>query len=128
MDTTALGILIMRLGFGLTMFARHGLPKVLDFSNKMASFPDPLGISSTLSLTLATFAECLCALLVVIGLFTRIAAVPLIICMAVAAFMIHSADAFKVKELAVLYLIGFFAIFCTGPGPYSADAIFRRVK
>lgn len=125
---TALGLLIMRLGFGLTMFVRHGLPKVLDFSKKMGTFPDPFGIGSASSLSLTVFAEGLCAFLIIIGLFTRFAAIPLVITMAVATFMIHSADAFKVKELALLYLIAFSAIFCCGPGPYSADAIFRKVK
>ncbi len=46
MDFNALGLLILRVGFGATMAIQHGLPKLLDFSNKMNTFPDPLNIGS----------------------------------------------------------------------------------
>lgn len=128
MDFNALGLLILRVGFGTTLALRHGLPKLLDFSQKMHSFPDPLGVSSSVSLTLTVGAELLCAALVVIGLFTRIAVLPLIVCMGVAVFMVHGADPFAKKEMATLYLVAFAAIFACGPGAYSADTIFRRVR
>jgi len=128
MDFTALGLLILRFGLGLTMAMRHGLPKLLDFSHKMHNFPDPLHIGSTLSLSLTITAELFCAVLIAIGLFTRVAAVPLIIVMAVAFFMVHNGSYFKVKELTLLYLLGFSALFCAGAGAFSVDTIFRRVK
>jgi putative oxidoreductase len=128
MNFTALGLLILRFGLGITMAMRHGLPKLLDFSHKMQSFPDPLHIGSTLSLSLTIVAELFCAVLIAIGLFTRVAAVPLIIVMAVAFFMVHSGSYFKVKELTLIYLFGFSALFCAGAGAFSVDAIFRRVK
>ena len=63
-----------------------------------------------------------------IGLKTRLASVPLIVTMIVAAFIVHAGDPFAKKELALVYLVGFLAIFFTGPGEYSVDARLRGDK
>jgi putative oxidoreductase len=39
--------------------------------------------------------------------------------MFVAAVVVHGADPFQKKELAVLYLVGFTAIACLGAGKYA---------
>ena len=128
MDFTSLGLLILRVGFAGTLALFHGLPKLLDFTNKMHTFPDPIGLGSTVSLTLAVTAEFFCAILVVVGIFTRFTVVPLVILMAVAFFIIHGADPFMKKELAFMYLLAFTSILAAGPGKFSADGLIRGVK
>jgi putative oxidoreductase len=128
MDFTSLGLLILRVGFAGTIALQHGLPKLLDFASKMNSFPDPIGLGSPVSLTLMVLAEFLCAILVVIGVFTRFAVVPLMIAMAVAFFVFHATDPFAKKEMAFLYLLAFTSIFTAGAGRFSADALFRGKK
>ncbi len=81
-----------------------------------------------MSLSLTLGAEFLCAAAIAVGIFTRFAAVPLIILMGIAVFIIHSNDPIAKKELALLYLLAFSTIFACGPGAYSADALFRRVR
>lgn len=125
MDFVSLGLLLIRVGFGGTIAIFHGLPKLLDFTNKMHNFPDMIGFGSTLSLALVTSAEFLCGILVAIGIFTRFTVLPLIIAMAVAFFIFHNTDPFAKKELAFLYLVAFTAILAAGPGRFSADNIFR---
>jgi putative oxidoreductase len=78
------------------------------------------------SLVLTTFAEAGCALLIVIGLFTRWATVPLIIAMFVAAFVVKMGDSLKEMEMALLYFFAFVAIGLAGPGWYSVDAQMRK--
>ena len=46
-------------------------------------FGDPIGLGSTLSLALVTTPEFICALLIILGLGTRLAAVPVVISMSV---------------------------------------------
>jgi len=41
--------------------------------------------------------------------------------MSVAAFMVHAADPFSQKELALLYLLAFLMVVFVGPGKYSLD-------
>ena len=110
----------MRVGFGALMLT-HGIPKLLKMLSGDFSFGDPIGIGETATLILAVLCEVLFPLLVIIGFKTRLSAIPVIITMAVAAFIVHAADPFGTKEMAILYLIGFTAIALLGAGKYSID-------
>jgi len=118
---TGFGVLLLRLLFGFGMAFGHGWGKLMSFSDKMDSFPDPLGIGSAASLAGAVFAEVVCGILVGLGLFTRLALVPLIFTMAIAVFVVHGNDPFSGKEMALLYLVPYVVLFLTGPGKYSID-------
>lgn len=120
----AVGLLLIRVCFGLAMLLGHGIDKVRNFGAYRQNFPDPIGLGSTLSLTLCLLAEVACAGLLALGLLTRLAAVPLIINMAVAAFVVHGSAAWAEKELAYLYLFAYTTIFLTGPGPFALDSVF----
>ncbi len=122
---THLSLLILRLGMGALMLT-HGWPKLMRlFSGEEITFPDPLGLGSTFSLVLATLAEVLGSLMVMSGLATRLAAFSLIFTMGVAVFIVHANDPFSYKELGLVYLIGFIALFITGAGKYSLDRLIR---
>lgn len=123
---TSAGLLVLRLGLGGMMLARHGGPKLLGFTEKAQTFSDPLGVGSTTSLALAVFAEFFCSLLVVFGAATRLAAIPLTFTMAVAAFVIHADDPFAKQEFPLLYAFGFIALMLTGAGEYSVDAVVKK--
>lgn len=118
-----LGLLVLRVAFGSCMLFGHGWDKLMNFSVKSSQFPDLLGIGGSASLALATFAEFFCSLAVILGLATRLSAVPLMVTMAVAVFIAHGGDPFERKELALLYLSGFTAIFFLGAGGLSFDAM-----
>ena len=120
-----LGLLIMRLSAGLVMLYAHGLPKMQNFAEMSTRFPDPIGLGSPLSLILAIFAELFCAALLALGLFTRMALIPLIITMVVAYFIVHAADPFQQKELAFMFLSIYVGLFFTGPGKYSVQEFFK---
>ncbi len=114
------GLLVLRIAAGGLLAILHGYPK-LEKLIAGGGFADPLGLGPQVSLTLATFAELGCAVAVAIGLLTRLACVPVIITMLVAAFVVHGADPLAKKELAFLYLAPFVTIFLTGPGRWSID-------
>lgn len=88
-------------------------------------FGDPLGVGAEVSLVLAVFAEAICSILIILGLGTRLATVPLIITMATAAFIVHASDPFGRQELPILYILAFVTLLITGPGKYSID---QRLK
>ncbi len=113
--------LILRVGFGGLIMIRHGWPKLQHFSSYAPQFADPFGIGKTPSLALTIFAEFFCGGLLVLGLVTRLATIPLIICMSVVIFMIHKADGMEKQEFPILFLLAFVAILITGPGKYSVD-------
>lgn len=121
-----LGLLLLRLGTGGLMLM-HGWPKLMSYSEKAAKFSDPLGIGSPASLALVIFAEVVCAILIMAGLTTRLAALVLTINFAVIVQVVHAADPIKEKELAVFYLVLYAALLLTGPGKLSLDRLIKRV-
>jgi putative oxidoreductase len=103
------------------MLIKHGLPKFQKLISGNFEFGDPIGIGATPSLFLAVIGELICPILVIIGFKTRWMAVPPAITMAVAGFIVHSADPFGTKEKAFLFLAFFIAIMLLGPGKFSID-------
>ena len=119
-------ILLLRIG-GAALIMTHGFPKLMKVLEGDFSFGDPIGIGPTASLILVAFAEFVCASLVLIGLGTRVALVPLIINMSVVVFIAHANDPFPRKRLGLFYLIVFVVLFLTGSGKYSLDKkLFRK--
>ncbi len=104
------------------LLTSHGYGKFQKIlAGNFEGFLDPLGIGSAASLCLATFAECVCAILVIVGLFTRFAALPVVITMAVALFGVHNAEFVSSGELATVYMLMFVAITLAGGGRFSVD-------
>ena len=120
-------IFLIRIAISGMMLV-HGIPKMIQlFSGSAIQFPSVFGMSPEVSLGLAVFAEVVCSVLVLAGLGTRLAVVPLAITMMVAAFSIHAADPFVKKEMALHYLLAYVVLFFTGSGKYSLDHyIFQR--
>lgn len=119
----AWGLLFLRVSAAALLFAGHGLDKVLHLSERAGSFPDPIGIGSATSLLLAVFAEAVCTVLVLLGLLTRLAVLPIITTLLVAALVVHSDDPWSKREFALLYAIPFLTVLLMGPGTFSLDAL-----
>ncbi|NNJ71122.1 MAG: DoxX family protein [Kiritimatiellales bacterium] len=122
----SLGLLLYRLVFAGFMLLGHGWGKLMSFSENAANFPDPLGIGPKLSMGSAIFCEVFCAAFVIAGLLTRVAVIPLIFTMAVAALLVHAEGplfmpAEGAKEPALIYLVAFALLLFTGPGRFSLD-------
>lgn len=113
-----LGLLITRIGFSGLMLT-HGWPKLMKIFKGDFTFGNPIGIGPELSLILTVFAEFLCPVLIILGIRTRLAAIPPMIVMLVAIFAVHWNDPFGKIEFAGLYLLGFLAIALMGPGKYT---------
>lgn len=114
------GLLILRVVSGAALLT-HGYPKFQKVINGQMQFGDPIGLGQAPSLHLSAFAEFICSILIILGLVTRLASIPLIINMAVACLIVHSADDFATKELSMVFLGIFLTLFFTGPGKYSLD-------
>ncbi len=119
---TDLGLLLLRIAAGGFMAYSHGWGKLQKVLDGDMGFADPIGIGEEVSLVLTVFAEFFCGILVVLGLFTRAALVPLIITMMVAVFIIHADDPFSKQEFGLLFLIPYITLFLTGPGKLSVDS------
>lgn len=115
------GLLVFRLCLGGLMIANHGWMKIINYESLKNEFISFLGFGSHVSLILAIIAEVLCSLLLIFGLYTRLALVPLIVTMIV-AISVHNWEIFGKAEMGFMYLIGFVFLFLVGPGDKSIDA------
>ncbi|HLS29997.1 MAG TPA: DoxX family protein [Flavobacteriaceae bacterium] len=124
------GLLILRLVFGLVLIYGHGFEKLsVILSGQEIQFMDPIGIGANTSYFMAAFAEGICAILLILGLFSRIATLILSVNFIV-VFIFHAfivGDGFEVLELRFFYLFSFIALTLTGPGRFSLDyLLFHR--
>ena len=119
-------VLLLRISIAAFMIT-HGWPKL---SKLMAGgeiqFGDPIGLGPALSLILTVFAEVVCSVLIGIGLGTRLATLPLMFTMFVAAFVAHGPDPFGRKESALLYFLIYLTLFVIGSRKYSIDHLITK--
>jgi putative oxidoreductase len=138
--TASLGLLVLRLSFGLMMLFGHGIPKLQSFATMKDKFfvtsMWPFShLSPPVSLMATIGAELVCSVLIVLGLSTRFAAFFLGFAMVVAAFDFAGSGTWFMtgaglaKEPALLYLIPMLVLIITGAGATSFDAvIFKDTK
>ena len=115
-----LGLTVLRIGLSLLML-RHGIPKINMLFESPIEFPDPIGVGPVVSLILTLIGEVICPVLILIGVKTRLAAIPALITMLVAAFVVHGSDPFEKKEMALIFALGFLVIMIGGPGKFAID-------
>ena len=120
-----LSMLLLRLATG-ALIASHGYTKLVHFNTTKAHFMNFMGLGSTVSLSLVIFAEFFCSMFLILGLFTRLAAIPIIIVMIVALFKVHNGQLFAEGEKAAIYLAAAFAILLCGPGKVSVDGMIGK--
>lgn len=114
-----MSLTILRVFTGLAMLFLHGLPKIGRFDFLLTHFPDPLGLGPPLSVCLVIFAEVVGSILLALGVYVRLACVPLIVTMMVAVFIVHSGDDMSVIELPLFYLIVYVTLLIGGGGRLS---------
>jgi putative oxidoreductase len=114
------GLLILRVGISFFM-VHHGYEKLQSLLAGSTDFPDPLHVGGQMSLALTVFAEFFCSILLALGLFTRFALVPLIICMLVIVLIVAAKESLADREHAIMFLVVYLGLFCTGAGKFSVD-------
>jgi putative oxidoreductase len=120
-STLSIALFILRVGAGSLMMIQYGLEKLKKYGVRSGKFADPFGLGPTTSYSLVVFAEFFCAAFIILGLFTRLAAIPLVIAMGVALFVAHKGQFFGDGANAGIFFICFLTILLAGPGRASLD-------
>jgi putative oxidoreductase len=115
-----IGFIFLQSGWGKL----HNMPKVIAFFTELG-IPAP-----DFQAHLAATAEFVCGLLVLIGLFTRVATLPLIVVMTVAILTAKRSDIHELSDLfgmaEYLTIVILLWLGAYGAGPISLDAVFAR--
>ncbi|MGG7467603.1 DoxX family protein [Chryseobacterium arthrosphaerae] len=121
-------VFVVRVFVGFAMLS-HGFPKLqMLLAGGKIEFFDFLGLGPQISLILTVFAEFVCSILLILGLFTRISLGFLIFTMVMAAFVVHGADPFEKREMAFIYLSVYLLLMVIGAGKVSVDHMIERRK
>jgi putative oxidoreductase len=120
------GLFFLRLTGCLLLLYVHGLPKVFHFSEELTRIEDPFGLGPWMSLLPAIFAEVICPLFILIGVFARLACLPIIGVLLVAMLFVHPGWSIAEGQFGWLLLIIFTTLAITGPGQWRLGAGTRR--
>jgi putative oxidoreductase len=121
-------LFILRLWVGFNFIFAHGLKKISDpsafiNSEMVQRFPIPVVLD-----WLAILSEVVGGALLVLGLWTRVAAFGIFCTMVGAAFVVHSADPWTRKEFALVYAVIALVLLMSGGGDFSLDRSLRRKR
>ena len=103
-----MALLFLRLTFGGIMLFNYGLPKLLNFSQKICVFSDYSQIDQQGTMSLAIFIEVFCISFLMIGLFVRLISIILIVNIVIT--LITHNIIFK-QEAYLMFLFGFITIY-----------------
>lgn len=115
------GLLVFRLLAGFALLRVHGWEKIANYEEELRSIPDPFGLGGPVNLSIAIFSDVFCAVLVMLGLFTRLASLSVMGTTLVGLLFVHLNDAWHDKDVPMVYSIMFLVILLLGPGKYSVD-------
>ncbi len=127
-----LALLLLRFFIGGT-FIIYASKKVQSFDNYVVLFSDKLDLPfPLLNLYLVMLVEGLGGLLLILGLFTRLVSIPLIITMVTAFFLVNLGNGFAASsfgiEVPLAYISILFLLFGFGSGKFSLDNKFLPAK
>ena len=120
------GLFFLRLTGCLLLLHVHGLPKVFNFSEELTRIEDPFGLGPWMNLLPAIVAEVVCPIFILIGLFTRLACLPIIGVLLVAMVFVHPEWSVAEGQFGWLLLIIFTTLAITGPGSWSVNVHKRQ--
>jgi putative oxidoreductase len=108
------GLIIFK--YGLEIFSEDKMKGYTDWLTDL-NFPAPEAMAYT-----GKLCEMISGILMVLGLFTRLAAVPLLITMSVIGFVMGEPE-FLAADGSILLLLIFLHFLLVGPGKFSLDHI-----
>jgi len=121
-----IALLILRISIAALMLT-HGIQKLnMLTAGAGVHFPDPLGVSPTISLVLVVFAEVFCSLCVLVGFATRLAVLPLIFNMLIIILVVMGNKGLEKQEAGIHYLLVYVVLLLAGSGAFSIDRIISR--
>ncbi|PSL31027.1 DoxX family protein [Chitinophaga ginsengisoli] len=120
-------LLVYRVLLSAELIYAHGLKKMGVGVAEAEVIPNPLHLPEAFNSLFADAANLVFPLFVIVGLFTRIAILPILAVTLTGYFVLHFHDAPLIKDTPYIYSLNYLLLLVMGPGRYSLDAyIFKR--
>jgi putative oxidoreductase len=119
-------LLFLRVASSILVLIVHGLPKAWHYTAQIAAIEDPFHLGKAVSLWFALFGEVVCPLLIILGIATRVAALPVLIITVIALLFVHPEWRIEQAQFAWMLLILFGTIVIGGAGRIRLDRVWRK--
>lgn len=119
-------MLLFRVAVSLELMIVHGLKKIGVGVGMAEVVPNPLHLPETINQYFAAGANLVAPVLVILGLFTRLAILPILAVTLTGYFVLHLHSPLLVKDVPFMYSIVFLVILVLGPGKYSIDYFINK--
>jgi putative oxidoreductase len=116
-----MGMLLLRVAATLEIAIVHGFKKIGIGVAQAENIPNPLHFPEIFNNLFAISANIVFPFFVLIGLFTRLATLPVLAVTLTGYFVVHWHDALLEKDTPFIYSLIFLTILIFGPGKYSVD-------
>jgi len=124
-----ISLFVFRILVSVELMMAHGLKKVGIGIAQAEQIPNPLCLPENLNRLFAISANLFFPVLVILGLFTRIAVLPILAVTLTGYFVVHWHDSLLEKDTPFIYSVIYLFLLVIGPGKYSADySINKRIK
>ncbi|MHA3789430.1 DoxX family protein [Flavobacterium hauense] len=119
-------ILFFRVAVATELIVVHGFKKIGIGVDVVEVIPNPLGLPEALNSFVAIAANVYLPILIVLGFFTRLAAIPALAVTATGYFLMHGHDPLPERDIPFMYSISLLTIVMFGAGRYSIDGYLNK--
>ena len=124
-----IALLVFRIAVSIELVLAHGLKKLGIGVATAEVVPNPLHLPETINNAFAIAGNLVFPWLVMLGLFTRLAILPILAITLTGYFVVHWHDSLLEKDTPFMYSISFIFLWVVGPGKYSLDnLIYQRFQ
>lgn len=120
------GMLLFRVSVSLQLIVVHGLKKIGIGTGVAESVPNPFRFPDWFNESFAIAANLVFPLFVIVGFYTRFAAIPILAVTLSGYFIVHWKDPLLISDIPFMYSLSFLLIAFCGPGKYSFDNFLRK--
>ena len=120
-------LLFFRIAISTELIIVHGLKKI-GIGSIAEVVPNPFGIPERINEVFAIAANIFFPQLVIMGLFTRLATLPILAVTLTGYFVVHGGDPLPERDIPFMFSLGYLMIAFAGPGKYSLDHYFFNNK
>lgn len=122
-------LLIFRVLLSVEMIYAHGLKKIGIGVEVAEVVPNPMNFPESINNLFAISANIFFPILIIFGIFTRLAVLPILAVTLTGYFVLHFNDAPLVKDAPFIYSLSYLLILILGAGKYSVDYyLFKKAQ
>ena len=125
-NTFNIAMLFFRVAISVELIIAHGLKKIGIGVSEAEKIPNPLHLPEAINQCFAVASNLFFPVFILLGLFTRLAILPVLAVTLTGYFLLHWNDSLLEKDMPFMYSVSFLLILFLGAGKYSLDYLINK--